>query len=417
MMLGRGGTFEFSDTVSPNRLQLWVGFGTTIGRWAAPDDAVPLNAWSHVCVEYNDSSVANDPTFFINGVSVPVLEHSTPVGTSPADASSSFRIGAIETAAAEFFDGEIDEVRVYNRFLSAAEIKSLYDQSAPDKVNSSVSQSQGTGRLDSGLTAYFTLDENTGTAAADSSTNAIASLTLTNGPTWTTGQIGSGITFDGTDDYATTADTATLDFADTEDFTLTGWFNRSTFTTDDTIIAKRNGITAADTGYLCYISAADALICEVSDAVDEYSVTSASTFTAAGWNHFAFVWDQDSATGTELYINGAPNGATDTGTIGNIGTLANAVAFRLGAEADNGVPFAGSLDEARVYDRALSRKRSPTSIASLPPPASIHRLKATGPSMPRICTARRQRMTEVERGTRAPSPMARSRFQGSSDRG
>ncbi len=51
--------------------------------------------------------------------------------------------------------------------------------SAPDKVNSSVSQSQGTGRLDSGLTAYFALDENTGTAAADSSTNAIASLTLT----------------------------------------------------------------------------------------------------------------------------------------------------------------------------------------------------------------------------------------------
>jgi hypothetical protein len=142
---------------------------------------------------------------------------------------------------------------------------------------------------------------------------------------------------------------------------VTGWFNRSTFTTDDTIIAKRNGIVGTDTGYSCYILAADTLVCGVGDGTDLYTVTSVSTFTASGWHHYAFVWDQATSTSPKLYIDGADNGATRSGTIGNIGTLANANAFRLGAEADNGVPFAGSLDEAQVYDRALS----PEEIANL----------------------------------------------------
>ncbi len=246
---------------------------------------------------------------------------------------------------------------------------------AGQQTNTSIATPQGTGRLDSGLTGYFTLDENTGTAAADSSTNAIASLTLTNGPTWTTGQIGSGITFDGTDDYATTADTATLDFADTEDFTLTGWFNRSTFTTDDTIIAKRNGITAADTGYLCYISAADALICEVSDAT--MSTPSLPPLPSP----------------LRVGIT-SPSSGIKTRRLGpSFTSMALPMAPPIPAPSETSAPWpmrwlsvsapkpttvCPSLAPSmkRGCMTALSQeKRSPTSIASLPPPASIRDLK------------------------------------------
>jgi hypothetical protein len=197
-------------------------------------------------------------------------------------------------------------------------------------------------------------DITSGTTAVDRSATG-ANGTLTNGPTKVGGRIGQALDFDGTDDYVTTADNSALDVGTSTDVALSGWFSRESFTTDDTIIAKRSGITAGDTGYILYIDdATDQLIFEVSDGTDEYSLTSISTFTTAGWNHFVVVWDQDSAPGSELFINGVANTATDAGTIGNIDDLSNAVAFRVGAESDAGNPFDGKLDEIREYNRTLS---------------------------------------------------------------
>lgn len=222
--------------------------------------------------------------------------------------------------------------------------------------NSSSSQPQGSGRLDAGLTGYWKLDEGSGTSAADSSTNAITALTLTNtASTWTTGQINGAFDFDGTDDYATTADNDVLDFADSTNFTLTGWFNRDTFTTDDTIMAKSNGQAGTDTGYNVYIDdATDKVTAVANDGTDQYKLESTTTFTATGWHHFALVWNDTASSQTKLYIDGADNSATATGTFGNVNSLANALAFRLAAESDNGNPFDGKLDEMRVYSRALS---------------------------------------------------------------
>src|SRR5437867_9500112 len=49
-------------------------------------------------------------------------------------------------------------------------------------------------------TAYWKLDETSGTTAADSSGNNHPA-TLVNGPTFTTGKINNGLSLDGTDDY------------------------------------------------------------------------------------------------------------------------------------------------------------------------------------------------------------------------
>lgn len=200
----------------------------------------------------------------------------------------------------------------------------------------------------------FNGDDISGTTAYDRSGQG-NNGTLTNGPTKVAGKVGQGLSFDGTNDYVAVADNSVLDVGSTADLTLSGWFYRDTFTTDDTIIAKRNGIAAGDIGYLAYIDdATDQLIFEVSDGVDEYSLTSTSTFASTGWNHYTIVWDQDSAANSEIYINGVANSATDSGTIGNIGDLSNALVLAEGAESDAGNPFDGKLDEVRVYNRAIS---------------------------------------------------------------
>ena len=128
-----------------------------------------------------------------------------------------------------------------------------------------------------------------------------------------------------------------------------------TATTEDTLVAKRNGILSTNTGYITYIDATnDQLIFEIGDGTDEYSLTSTSTFTTVGWHHFAAVWDQDSAAGSELYIDGVADSATDTGTIGNIDAVSGTAVLTIGAESDSGNPFDGKEDEIRVYKRALS---------------------------------------------------------------
>lgn len=62
---------------------------------------------------------------------------------------------------------------------------------------------------DTGLVAYWSFDEGSGTTAEDFSPANANTGNLTNGPTWTTGQIGRAVSFDGVDDYVNT--TSTID--------------------------------------------------------------------------------------------------------------------------------------------------------------------------------------------------------------
>ncbi len=253
--------------------------------------------------------------------------------------------------SSQFFTGSVDEIRVFNRGLTASEMYQLYREGAPAKINTS-----STTPLSEGLLGYWKLDDGSGTSAADATGNANTG-TLTGGPSWTTGQINGAVDFDGTDDYITVSDPASgvLDIADSANFTVTGWFNRDTFTTDDTILAKRNGIASTDTGYIVYVDdATDKLTFEVSDGTDEYQMESSSTFTSTGWNYFTIIWNDSSSSLSKMYINGIEQSTTNTGTFGNVNSLANAVALNFGAESDAGNPFDGKLDDIRLYNRPLS---------------------------------------------------------------
>ncbi len=351
---------------SSNLMTFRMGNGTTDYNIAALTNTVSDNGWHF----YIGTRSGTTLTLFIDSI----VAGSTTVSGSTSN-SENLAIGADDNGGngnSRNVNAIIDEVRIYGTALTATQIQSLYALGQSDKVNTSMSQSVGTGRLDSGLALYWPLDDGTSgatpTTAADSSTNANTG-TLTGGPTWTTGQIGSAVDFDGTDDYVTVADTDALDVTDGTHFTLTGWFNRDTYTADHTIIAKRNGQAAGDTGYVLYVDDTnDDVVFEVSDGTDEYSRTSTSSFTATGWQHVAAVFDD--TLGMTIYINGTVNQDAASGTIGNIGSLANTVAFRSGAESDAGSPFDGKLDEIRLYNRVLSpdevnqlyRLTAPTSV-------------------------------------------------------
>ena len=86
---------------------------TDQGVRQASHTAIPLNAWTHIATTYDGVS----QRFYINGVLVATKAQtgSIAVGNQP------LRIGG-NNVSGEFFRGVIDELRIYNRALSAAEV-------------------------------------------------------------------------------------------------------------------------------------------------------------------------------------------------------------------------------------------------------------------------------------------------------
>lgn len=83
---------------------------------------IPINTWTHVAGVFNGTSIK----VYINGVengSTSFASKSIFAGTSPLS------IGAVNTDSSPtlFFPGRIDDVRVYNRALSASEVAQLYN--------------------------------------------------------------------------------------------------------------------------------------------------------------------------------------------------------------------------------------------------------------------------------------------------
>ena len=105
---------------------LWL-FGDKVQVWFDPDGhpaatsttGLTLDTWHHVAATYDGSAVK----IYINGV----LDISTPKSSVPATNTQPLLFGAGRDNNQFFFQGLIDEVEVFNRALSAAEIRAIFE--------------------------------------------------------------------------------------------------------------------------------------------------------------------------------------------------------------------------------------------------------------------------------------------------
>jgi hypothetical protein len=258
---------------------------------------------------------------------------------------------------------------LYDYTRTAAQIAWDYNKGAPI-AHYKLDECQGTTAYNTAKTADNNPPGMNGTITPGASGNTAAGACSSGVSTemWndgTTGKRNASLGFDNADDYVEISDDDDLDFDDTSDLTMSGWFYRNSADSDDIIVAKRNGIATTDQGYILYLDdATDKLTFEVSDgggsATDDYQLESTQTFTSTGWYHFTVVWDQDSASNSEIYINGLDDNATDTGTIGDVGSLINALTLRLGSESDGANYFDGLLDEIKIFRYAATSYQAKT---------------------------------------------------------
>ena len=94
--------------------------------FATGTQAISTGAWQHVAVVMNRA--VTSLTYYLNGVA-DALTYSTEVFGSGIQSNI---IGSRLTSdASGYFDGKIDDVRIYNRALSADDIAALYAVTAP----------------------------------------------------------------------------------------------------------------------------------------------------------------------------------------------------------------------------------------------------------------------------------------------
>jgi hypothetical protein len=87
---------------------------TSAERWARAPSAPSLNTWVHLATTYDGTTIR----LYVNGAQVATQAQSGPItaGTGP------LRFGGTALWP-EWFQGQLDELRVYNRALTAAEIQ------------------------------------------------------------------------------------------------------------------------------------------------------------------------------------------------------------------------------------------------------------------------------------------------------
>ncbi|QQS39311.1 DUF2341 domain-containing protein [Candidatus Woesebacteria bacterium] len=269
-----------------NEVRMYIDSASNYQATTALD--ITANIFTHVVGTYNAES--QTLKIYANGVEIP----STQSGTIPSsinDNAGETVIGA-DDSAANYFDGHIDDVRIYNRTLSPADIQNLYNW-APGPV------------------AYYPLDENTGTTSVgDKSANGFTgTLTSITENSWVPGNYGSGLYLDGSADFIDIGTGPTK--VNTVAFwvkpvTTTEYFVNLTSTTD--LISASGGTISATglSGPTIYINGVQG-----------------TTLTAGVWQHVAVT----------------------------TATAENASNFEIGRTADTNY-LEGTIDDIRIYNYA-----------------------------------------------------------------
>ena len=129
--------------------------------WRYSTAVAPLNAWSHVAVTYDGAQ----GKVYLNGILTYTAAESGPVSLALAP-NNELRIGhrQLGSAPGPYFQGLIDNVRVWNAALSAQAITNLATN-GPDDTS-----------LSGNLKARWAFDEGSGTTTVNTVTNAAAAI-------------------------------------------------------------------------------------------------------------------------------------------------------------------------------------------------------------------------------------------------
>ncbi|MBK8495551.1 MAG: LamG domain-containing protein [Chitinophagaceae bacterium] len=294
------------------------GFNPTYNNMTA------VNQWQHVAVTYKKTNVNESVTrLYINGELKQIDNHATAITYQPG---ATFFIG--KTHDGGYFNGELDDIRVYSRLLSPNEILQLADvPMMPD------------------LLAYLPMNGNADDMSGNNHNGTVVNATAAtdkydnNNSAFQFNGNGSGTSI-------TLANSNSLDFLGTP-FTISTWVKFSTATGEPKLIAGKHNCGTA-TGYFLGVDN-NRLSYWLASGSSWSQVTTMETYNDDKWHHIVGAYD---GVNQELYVDGIFKAGTST----TYNTPASGAPIKVGepsgACGGSGL-FNGKVDELKIYSAAL----------------------------------------------------------------
>lgn len=316
-----------------------IGVSNTNGRASVVYAPTYLNKWVHVALT-SQGNGGSAKAIYLNGVSITDPSFSGSISDGPDTLYTGFTIGN-RTGGTSYHKGKVDDFRIYNRVLSTNEINTLMSG----------------GQVTNGLYAYWPFNEGAGTVTTDASGGG-NNGTLTNfNSTATSGWVtdstvgGTVLSFDGVDDYVTVPYSSNLNL--TTGVTLSAWVKTTQTNRGDIITRYKPASPFPGYGLVMDpgtpgCTTPGTIGMWVGDMTNYY-VCSTAVVNDGNWHLVTGTYD---GTTVKIYIdgNGAPNvSGTRTNSLNETVTP-----LYIGNNSNLDRPFAGSIDNARVYNRVLT---------------------------------------------------------------
>lgn len=320
------------------------------GGYITPKGSTQLSAstWYHVALTYDGARAA----LYLNG-----KLDGTAVSSATLATSSSNLIFGNENGTRDF-DGNIDDIRIYNRALGIESIQQLASKSPAGALVQSGSQVTNllpfSFPATGGLLGYWKMDEIPAGTVADSSGNGrdgtptgASGTNNTPQPSTTVPNPANfrdarALDFDGTDDYVAISDTF-----DPTAYTISAWVRPETIQAQDIFVRTDSSGPTTNFSHQLRMNSSGQFEHYAYDGAAQ-SVVGTTVATAGQWYHVVGTAQNGGA--LRLYVNGVEEGTPDA-----VGTLwTGGDRYRIGSNSSGFAYFDGKIDETRLYSRALT---------------------------------------------------------------
>ena len=328
----------------------WVPFGTCC-YFITTTASISANTWTHVAVTRQGNTFRQ----FINGVQ----DSSGTQSGTPTNGSEVLRIGSVivDGSVTRYFNGYIDDVRITKGVARYTSNFTPPPMTHPDRSAPTASQSPLNTKLlgpASGLVGYWTFDgpRLTTSTATDSLGNSDG--TLKNGPIPTQGIIGQGLTTGINSSYVNVGDKLDMGL---NGMTLSVWF-KSTQLNQAIYGFISKSIFGNGNGRYSLYGGGSTMYAFMECGAQPQISTDLTAYNDGKWHLATATYNR---TGNlTLYLDAVSKASTSISSCSAVNMdvtyplLIGSYNDSFGGDTDNAKRFPGSLDDARIYNRALS---------------------------------------------------------------
>lgn len=292
-------------------------------------DYLTNNTWHHIA--YTADGV-NKPRLYIDGVQT--LETAQSNNNTYYSTSQPISLGSFAGSASYFFDGKIDQVRVFKESLSPGEISSLYNETATSAASGTINNPS--------TVAYYKM------AGGSDETGSYDATTINNVNFNVEGKYGFAGKFNGSSSQIVLPNS--LDSAlGNNNFSYSFWIKGPMTSTNQIWFSLAQNYFI----YIGYFSGA------IYISLYNNTFSTGVSISVGTWTHIVFV--KSSSSGITIYKNGTSAYTSTTAAAkANLGTSGNGQINVIGKYSGGGYQFDGNLDQIRLFNKAISAAEATT---------------------------------------------------------